>query len=442
MRRRYAPIIIFVAVLIVAVLASAGFLWLGKTKNKEKDKKAEVNALTFYNWWVSPGESAALSALVGVFTKKYPDTAVLPSSVVGGAGYSFLKIIKPLVTSGNPPDSFQMHAGYEGMPYYNAGLLDPVDDIWKSENLGQVIPSVVQDMTRFDGHYYSIPLDIHRANIIWYNKKLLLKYGIDPNSLTTWKDFFAACGKLRAQGVKYPIQIGETWTVAQVFEQINAGEGIDFYQDWINGKTVDPADPRLVSAIDTLKEYLSFVNPDNASLTWNDVVKRIIDGQSAFNLMGDWANGEFAVAKKVYGVDYGWIPAPGTKDAYGLVIDNFQRPKNIQHPTNADRWLETVASKEGQDTFNPLKGSIPARIDADISKYNAYQQSAIADFWKAKYMFPSVVHGSGAPESFKIMLGNLVADFVTDKDVGKMASRMTTYIQQIGDQYSIKWSLK
>jgi len=116
--------------------------------------------------------------------------------------------------------------------------------------------------------------------------------------------------------------------------------------------------------------------------------------------------------------------------------------KNIQHPTNADRWLKLVSSKIGQDTFNPLKGSISARTDADVSKYNPYQQAAIADFWKAKYMYPSVVHGSGAPEDFKVQFENLIAGFFANQDVNKLAQDMTTYTAEISDKYTIKWSLQ
>lgn len=432
--------IVIAALALITALGTGAYFWA--RTNRAQVKNQEIDALTFYNWWTSPSESAALNSLIAIFTKKYPTTAVLPSSVVGGAGYSFLEIIKPLVISGNPPDSFQMHAGYEGMPYFNAGLMNPIDDIWQSENLKNVIPSVVQDMTRFNGHYYSVPVDIHRANLIWYNKSVLDKNNIDPGALYSWDDFFAACEKLRVAGMRYPIQLGDTWTAAQVFEQIVAGQGIEFYQDWTNGKVIDPNDQRLVSALQTYKKYIGYVNPDHLGLSWDGAIKRVIKGQSAFNLMGDWANGEFAIAKLDYGVDYGVFVVPGTQGSYGLVIDTFQRPKNILHPANADRWLKLIVSKEGQDTFNPLKGSISARTDADISKYNVYQQSAIADFWKAKYMFPSVVHGSGAPENFKIRLEDLIAGFFADQDIKKMAAAMATYTAQINDQYTIKWSLK
>jgi glucose/mannose transport system substrate-binding protein len=434
-----------VAVVIVLLIggAAAFYFWPKKSAQAPAPApKQEIDALSFYDWWTSPGESSAIKALIALFTKQYPNTAVIPTSVVGGAGYSLMGIVKPLVTAGQAPDAFQMHAAYEGMPYYKAGLLDPIDDIWASENLAAVIPKVVQDMNKFDGHYYSVPVDIHRANLIWYNKTLLDKHNIKVEDLSTWDSFFAACDKLKDAGIQYPIRLGESWTAAQVFEQIVAGQGIDFYQDWINGKVTSPDDPRLIQAFTTLKKYVSYVNPDNSSMSWNDAIGPVIKGDSAFELMGDWANQEFVLAGKAYGVDYGAFPSPGTQGVYGLVIDTFQRPKNISHPTNADRWLKLASSRDGEDTFNPLKGSISARTDADISKYGPYQQSAISDFWKAKYMFPSVVHGSGAPQSFKIKLEDIVADFLVNQDISKAATALANYSAVISDEYTITWSLK
>jgi glucose/mannose transport system substrate-binding protein len=398
-------------------------------------QKQEVNALTFYHWWTSASEAAAINALIKVFTDKYPDTAVMPTPVIGGAGYTMFGIVQPLVIAGEAPDAFQMHAGYEAKPYFDAGLLDPIDALWKSENLEAIVPSVVQDMCKFDGHYYAVPVDVHRSNLVWYNKPLLDKNGIDPSKLTTWDDFFAACDKLKASGV-------ESWTESHVLEQIIASQGIDFYQDFVNGKVTSPDDPKLVKSLEIFKKYLSYTNPDSASLSWDVATKRIIKGEGAFNIMGDWANGEFKIIGMVYGKDYGTFTVPGTSNMYGLVVDTFQHPKGALHPTNSEKWLKVVVSKEGQDAFNPKKGSISVRSDSDVTRYDDYQKSAIADFKNATYLFPSVVHGSGAPEQFKIKLNEVVTTFLTDLDVPKAATALTAETKTIAGNYSIVWSLK
>jgi len=113
---------------------------------------------------------------------------------------------------------------------------------------------------------------------------------------------------------------------------------------------------------------LGYSNPD-LEITWDVATDLIIKGDIIFNIMGDWANGEFFVANSTYEDDYGTIAVPGTDDMYGLVVDAFQHPAGGAHPKNSYRWLDVVASKEGQDAFNPIKGSISARTDSDLTLY-------------------------------------------------------------------------
>src|SRR5262249_34894496 len=140
-----------------------------------------------------------------------------------------------------------------------------------------------------------------------------------------------------------------------------------------------------------------------------------------------------------YGKDYGAIPVPGTKGFYGLTIDAFLETRESPHPVNADRWLREVASREGQDAFNSLKGSIPARIDADASKYDAYQKTAIADFKTAR-LYPSV--GAVAPAAFIFKLHEISAAFAKDRDVGVAASTMATTAAQLERKFAHQWTLK
>jgi glucose/mannose transport system substrate-binding protein len=425
-----------IAIILITLLVFIGIIVYSVISTEEESK-----IIIIYHWWTSPSEKAALGGLIEVFNERYQNTTIIATPIAGGAGYAMIDIIKPLVIAGEAPDAFQMHAGYEAKPYYDAGLLDSIDDLWKSENLEKVVPKQVQTMCQFDGHYYSVPVDIHRANLVWYNKKILDKNNITAESINSWNSFFEACEKLKSAGIDYPIQMGKDWTAAHVFESIIASEGIDFYEDWINGKVNSSDNQNLLNAFETFKIYLSYVNPDNSNLEWNQVTERIISGEGAFNIMGDWANGEFKLAGMIYGKDYGTISVPNTKNMYGLVIDTFQHPKGIGSSKSSYKWLRVVSSKEGQDVFNPIKGSISARIDTNLSKYDAYSQKAIFDFINVNYMFPSVVHGSGAPEGFKVKLSEVVSNFILDLNKEKSAKELTDYTNEIKEEYTIVWSL-
>jgi len=427
---------VILAVIITGVVVGVGTWYVTRPA-------PEANVLEIYHWWTSGGEKEAIDALVAVFNEKYPDVGVIQSPVAGGAGYVMKAVMKSLVLAGEAPDAFQLHAGYEMKPYVDGGYLEPIDDLWETEGWKTVFPEVVQDMVKFGGHYYAVPVNIHRVNVVWYNKDILDEHDIVPATLTTWDAFFEACDKLVAEDVPHPISLGDKgkWTATHVLEQIIAGEGIDFYEDFVNGNVTSPTDPKLVHALEIFGKYLSYVNPDHAALTWDEATAKVIKGESAFNIMGDWANGEFYVAEKEYGVDYGTFPVPGTEDMYGLCIDCFEHPKGVKHPTHSLNWLRVVGSKEGQDTFNPIKGSIACRTDADVTKYGLYQQAAISDFKTVTYMYPSVAHGSGAPEAFTVKLDDIMSAFVENKDVSAAAKALTDAVTAASADYTKVWKL-
>jgi glucose/mannose transport system substrate-binding protein len=406
--------------------------------------RPSANVVEIYHWWTSGGEADAINALVAYFNTQYPNVTVIQSPLAGGAGYVFKAVIKPLVLAGEAPDSFQLHAGYEGQPYYDGGYLDSITNLFNDEHWANFMPKVVLDMVKFGNDYYAVPLDIHRANVVWYNKPLLTAHNINASTLTTWNLFFDACQKLKNEGVTSPISLGDSgkWAASHVLEQMIAGEGISFYQDYVNGLVTSPTDTKLVDALNNFKRYLNFTNTDHASLTWDQATARLITNASAFNVMGDWANGEFLKAGKVYGTFYGTFVAPGTQGYYGLVVDCFEHPKGVKHADNSLNWLKIVGSKAGQDAFNPLKGSISPRNDSDTTKYGPYQRLfAIPDFRAAAHMYPSVVHGSGAPESFTTKLDDIMSAFVTNKDVSAAATALTNAITASHDDYTKVWSL-
>jgi glucose/mannose transport system substrate-binding protein len=90
-----------------------------------------------------------------------------------------------------------------------------------------------------------------------------------------------------------------------------------------------------------------------------------------------------------------------------------------------------LGSKEGQDTFNPLKGSIAVRLDSDPTKYNAYLQSAAKD-WKANKVVGSLAHGAVAPETFASQFGTVMEIFLGGRNPKAAASAARAIADQVG----------
>jgi glucose/mannose transport system substrate-binding protein len=396
--------------------------------------------VTLYYWWSSVSEMAALDALVQAFKEKYPGVTVTrrPSAGHRGGGGMFWRVSQA-VSAGGPSSIFQVHTGAPLRPYVDGGLLAPIDEVWTASGLEKVAPAMLRKMCTLDGHYYSVPANVHRDNLVWYNKALLERHGVDPGSLTTWDALWKAADKLRAGGLGSPLQIGEDWTLSVGLESILAGLGIEVYEDWINGKITAGDDPRLLEGFGVLKRYLSYANPDHARTGWDTTIKRLIQGETALCLMGDWANGEFQLAKLRYGRDYGAFPAPGTKGMYAVAADSFAQTRSAASGTSSGQWLTLAASRDGQDAFNSVKGSISVRTDADVTRYDSYQRAALADFKAARHFYPNIV--GATHDAFKSGLDALMRDFAADLDVKKAAAAVAALAAQSQNKFRQSWSL-
>ena len=99
-----------------------------------------------------------------------------------------------------------------------------------------------------------------------------------------------------------------------------------------------------------------------------------------------------------------------------MLSDSFGLPKGAPNREAALAWLTLAGSQEGQDAFNPLKGSIPARTDGDRSLYDVYLLSAMDDF-SSNTIAPSLAHGAAAAEGWVTAVNDVMTLFVTDLDV-------------------------
>ncbi|MGV2435020.1 MAG UNVERIFIED_CONTAM: hypothetical protein LVT10_09205 [Anaerolineae bacterium] len=87
------------------------------------------------------------------------------------------------------------------------------------------------------------------------------------------------------------------------------------------------------------------------------------------------------------------MPHPGAVGTFMWLSDSFGLPVDAANQANTLAWLSLLGSVDGQNAFNPLKGSIPANVNAVAAApdlYNAYLQSAAAD-WSSNALVGSLV---------------------------------------------------
>ncbi|BBW97751.1 ABC transporter substrate-binding protein [Geobacillus icigianus] len=373
--------------------------------------------LEIFSWWTGAGEEDGLKALIKLFQEKYPDIQVENAAVAGGAGTNAKAVLASRMQGNDPPSTFQVHGGAElNEGWVAAGKMEPLNDLYEKEGWMDKFPKALIDMVSKDGNIYSVPVNIHRGNVLWYNKKIFADNGLQPPK--TFDEFFQVADKLKAKGIT-PLALGdkEPWAATHLFENVLLGTlGTENYKKLWTGE-LSFNDPQVKQAVETFKKMLGYINEDHSSRNWQDAAQLVAEGKAAMYVMGDWVKSYFVNDLKLkVNQDFGYVPVPNTEGKFMVITDTFGLPKGVKNPDDVKKFLAVLGSVEGQDAFNPLKGSIPARIDADPSKYDEYGKQTMQDF-KTAELAPSLAHGSAAPEGFVTKVNQAVNIFVTQKDV-------------------------
>ena len=367
-----------------------------------------------FSWWTGGGEAAGLEAMVKVFAGTDPNVEFINAAVAGGAGTNARAVLATRLQAGDPPDSWQGHAGQELIGTYVAGKqIESLNALYEEQGWLAVMPETLIPLISQGGNIYSVPVNIHRANVLWYNPAVLEANGVAVP--TTMDEWFAAMDKLKAAGVQ-PLALGEQWTKMHLMETVLLGTlGPDKYNGLWDGST-DWSSAEVKTALDNYAKVLTYANTDSASLSWQDAAQLVVNGDAAFNVMGDWAEGYFRELGKAPKTDYGWAPVPGSVGVFQFLSDSFTLAVGAPHPDGAMAWLKVAGSKAGQEAFNPVKGSICARTDCDKTLFGEYLQSAMDD-WSTNTVVGSLTHGVVANDSWKSEIDTALGLFIADGNV-------------------------
>ena len=398
-------------------------------------KKAKVEGeLEIFSWWTSGGEVEALNAVYDIFSEQYPDVEIENAALAGGQGQggNMKALLETRMMGGEPPDSFQVHLGRELIDsHVIADRMEPLDWLYEEEGWNESFQKDVITIASYDGKPYSVPVNIHRSNVMWYRPSRLAEVGVtEPPK--TWDEFFAIAEQLKEAGITAMAIAEEGGTggfSGHVLENILVSVmGPPKYRGLFDGST-GRDDPDVTKALEIMNKIYDYANPDYLSTAWGDINDRFVsDDGPAMMVMGDWTHG--VLMSKGF-KDYHWTTAPGTEGLFMVLSDSFGLPKNAPHRENAIAFLRIIGSKAGQDAFNPIKGSIPARTDGDRDKYDEYLNECMDDFQTAEGV-PSIQHGAAVKQSFLVDYDIALADLAANHDVAKSQAMLVEAAEVAG----------
>lgn len=365
------------------------------------------------HWWTSGGEARSVTALKGMLQAKgdtWKDFAV-----AGGGGENAMTVLKARVVSGHAPTAAQIK-GPAIQEWGAEGVLANIDALAVSGGWDKLLPPVVANTMKYEGHYVAAPVNVHRVNWMWVNKGIFDKLGLKVP--TTWPQLLADADKIQKAGYVAIAHGGQPWQDATLFESVALGVGgADFYRKaFVQRDQATLTGPTMIKVLDTFRQTKKFIDKDAPGRDWNLATGMVINGKAAMQFMGDWAKGEFTAANKKPGTDYVCADAPGTANTFTYNIDSFVffQQGGDEAQKSQLNLAATIMDPKFQELFNLNKGSIPARLGMSQTPFDACAQKSMNDFVatsKKGTLVPSFAHGMALPSSAAGAVTDVISAF-------------------------------
>ncbi|WP_422933296.1 ABC transporter substrate-binding protein [Sinomonas sp. P47F7] len=292
------------------------------------------------------------------FHKDHPNITVNITAIPNS---SYFTKIPQLFQSSGGPDFSTIALDQSNYPQYlKDGILAPLDDVWQNSGLdANAYDNVKSTYTAADGHKYAISAGATVVPIVYYNKDLLKKAGIQdpPNTGMSMSDFFSMVGKLQSAGYSQPMSVGlgdptEPLRLFSSYASNTCGEA------WTKGlqgssPTSKWTDSCAVQAFQVAKDFVSHNvlagGTGAASTTSASASAAFEAGKSPMYMDGTWATS--AIEKAMPGDQVGWFLPPSasstpTKMTFSTT-DAFVVNKNSKNADAAKQFLQYLAQDQG-----------------------------------------------------------------------------------------------
>jgi multiple sugar transport system substrate-binding protein len=325
-------------------------------------------------WYSNNAEEVAWGKkMVAAWNQAHPNEKVTGQEIP--AGKSSEDVIGAAITAGNAP-CLVFNTSPAAVPgFQKQGGLVALDDMpGGKQYVEQRTGAAAKQYASPDGKYYQLPWKSNPV-MIFYNKKLFKKAGIDPDNppLASYSQFLDTARKLvsskAADAAIYPAPTSE------------------FYQSWFDyyplfiaqtGKQlVQDGKPQFDSpAGQQVADFWKTLYSENLAPNEKYNGDAFADGKAAMAIVGPWA-----VA--VYGdkVDWGVAPVPTADGKPASDIHTFSDEKSIAMysacKNRGTAWdvLKFATSKEQDGAFLQETGQMPMRQNLT---------STYADFFSSK----------------------------------------------------------
>jgi glucose/mannose transport system substrate-binding protein len=380
--------------------------------------------LKVFSWWASGNDLTGLNKLLELYKVENPGVTIAVGAESNGIPSQISQ-----VQSSDPPDVFQFEVGRALIAsWVSPGKVQALDDLYASQQWSRLFPQGLLDILNYKGHYYSVPVDVHRTNLMWYNPNTFQKLGVlrAPVTFADWLSMAAICQKAKIPALA--LGDADQWELTNLFETVLIGNlGAQGYKNLWAG-SVSWNDPKVTAALNIFKEMVSFANPNHASMNWQQAVQMVNNGQACTTISGDWVD---SYNNSSHFSSTAWAPAPNNGGVFDMTAETYAIPVGTANLSNAKNWLVLMGSQEGQMSFVTITGADCARIDCDPKLLDPYQQSALSN-WKKNSIVPSLSQGAAVDQPWLLAINKILSSMVANQNLPVAQANLAAECKTVG----------
>ncbi|MFK4259608.1 ABC transporter substrate-binding protein [Agrobacterium tumefaciens] len=357
----------------------------------------------------NPDELKLMDEIAAAYHAEHPDVTI---NVRKFGGEEYKAMLTTSLQSSEAPDIIYSWGGGVLTDQIKAGLLRPIDGL-VPDKMKTDVGNVGIEAFSHDGKLYGVAQNVSEV-VVWYNKALFAKAGLDVAGMATWDGFRAGVGKLKAAGVT-PIAMGakDKWPAAFFWDylaiRLAGRSGIEAARAGdANGFTA----PEFVRAGDEflkLSDLAPYQNGFEAA-GYASASGMFGDGKAAMILMGDWNVQESktnSVSKQGVPDDQlGYFPFPSIDGQKGNVKDTLGGVNGWVFAKDAsDEAVKFMVWYQGQENLAKFAAGgyfIPINPNAAKSLANPFLQQISQDIRNSPY------HAIFFDQSLGLNAGNAV----------------------------------
>ena len=372
--------------------------------------------------WASGNDAASIAKLGEMFTAaggQWEQTAI------AGHTANTLAKLRADVVAGNAPAAVQLK-GPEIAEWNATGGTADMDELATAEGWDKVVAPELLPVMKPAGKWVAAPMNIHRINWIFGNKAAMEGAGVTELP-KTWAEFNADCDKAIAAGKICLAHLSADWSDATVFEVVLYGQDIDtFKKAFVDGDVEAMRSDSMIKAFDQMRLMVSkYMDPAIAGRDYDTASNMMINGDALFFIMGDWEVGAINSVGHTPGGDILCAQAPTDWGKPGFILNSdsvvFFKQSDPDYVEGQKLLAHLILSPEFQTTFNIAKGSIPARMDVDLSKgFTSCQQQSQVDL-KASIeggtLVRSMAHNMTVLQKYRGAMMDVITEFVNTPEM-------------------------